>query len=169
MSNTGFQAAKVFIKNIYSNFPIGEDSTHVGFVVYDQDSRVVFNLIQYTYKESVDSKLLSTTKPYSDGNLLGKGITTVKESVFDASARPGGHQVLVVLAAGQSLDDVKAPSRALRDNGVAIFCIGVGDKVDINQLRNIASSPVEEHLATTTPEKLGNLLSPVVQNIRKGN
>lgn len=169
MSNAGFQDAKVFIKTLYSNFPIGEDSTHVGFVVYGKDSRVVFNLIKYTDKESVDKKLLYTANPSSDENLLGKGLTTVKEVIYDVSARPGGHQVLVVLAAGKSLDDVKAPSRALRDEGVAIFCIGIGDKVDVNQLRNIASAPEEEHLATTTPDDLRKLLSPVVQNVRKGN
>lgn len=169
MSNAGFQAAKVFIMGLYGNFPIGEDSTHVGLVVYGKDSLVVLNLIGNTDKESIDKKLLYTANPNSDGNLLGKGLKTIKESVYEVSARPRGHQVLVVLVAGKSLDDVKVPSRVLRDEGVTIFCIGIGDKVDVDQLRDIVSAPEEDHLAATSSEQLGKLLSPMVQNIRKGN
>lgn len=168
MPNTGFQAAKTFIKKLYSNFPIGEDDAHVGLVVYGKDSRTNFNLIENKDKQSVDSNLLTTRNPFSNGNFLGEGLRTAKESVFDVSARPGGHQVLVVLAAAKSSDDTKAPSRALRDNGVTIFCFGIGDKVDVNQLRDIASSPEEEHLAITNSKELEKLLSPTVQNIRKG-
>lgn len=137
-------------------------------MVYGKDPLTVFNLIQYTDKESVDKEILHTENPSSDGNWLGKGLGTVKENVYDVSARPGGHQVLVVLAAGKSLDDVKAPSRDLRDKGVAIFCIGIGDKVDVNQLRDIVSAPEEEHLTTVSSDQLERLLSPMVQNIRKG-
>lgn len=168
LSNAGFQASKVFIKALYSNFPIGEDSTHVALVVYGKDPHVVFNLIGNTDKESVDKKLLSTANPSSDTNFMGRGLKTVKEKVYEVSARPGGHQVLVVLVAGKSLDDVKAPSRLLRDEGVKIFCVGIGDKVDVEQLRDIVSVPEEDHLAAASSGQLGNLLSPMVQNIRKG-
>ena len=169
MSNAGFQATKVFIKALYSNFPIGEDSTHVALVVYGRDSLVVFNLIENTDKESIDKMLLYTGNPSSDGSFMGRGLKTVKEKVFEVSARPGGHQVLVVLVAEKSLDDVRTPSRILRDEGVKTFCIGIGDKVDVDQLRDIVSVPEEDHLAATSSDQLGKLLSPMVQNIRKGN
>ena len=169
MSSTEFEAAKVFIKALYSNFPMGEDSTHVALVVYGKDSLVVFNLIGNTDKESIDKKVLYTANPSSDGNFMGRGLKAVKEKVFEVSARPGGHQVLVVLVTGKSLDDVQAPSRILRDEGVKIFCIAIGDKVDVDQLRDIVSVPEEDHLAATSSEQLGKLLSPMVQNIRKGN
>jgi len=169
MSNAGFQASKVFIKALYSNFPIGKDSTHVALVVYGKDSLVVFNLIENTNTESIDKKLLYTANPSSDGNFIGRGLKTVKEKVFEVSARPGGHQVLVVLVAGKSQDDVIAPARVLRDEGVKIFCVAIGDKVDVDQLRDVVSVPEEDHLAATSSEQLGKLLSPMVQNIRKGN
>lgn len=168
MQNAGFQAAKSFIKKVYSNFPIGEDATHIGLVVYGKDSRVVFNLINNNDKESVDSKVLRATYPSSDESLLGEGLRTAKEAVFDVSARPGGHQVLVLLAAGKSNDETKATSRALRDNGITIFGIGIGNMADINQLRDTVSAPEEEHLATTNVEALDRLLGQTVQNIRKG-
>lgn len=168
ITNAGFQAAKRFIRKLYSNFPIGEDSAHVALVVFGKDSQTVFNLIEYTDKQTLDMKLRYTSNPDSSENLLGKGLRAVRESVYDVSARPGGHQVLVVLTAGKSQDDVKAPSRDLRDEGVTIFCIGLGDKVDVNELKDIVTAPENEHLATTSLDQLEKLLSPVVQNIRKG-
>ena len=163
-----FQAAKTFIRKLYSNFPISEDAAHVGFVIYGKEPHVVFDLIEHEDKQNVDSKLLTATSPISDGNFLGQGLMTAKRSVFDVSARPGGHQVLVILAAGKSKDDTTVPSRTLRDNGVTIFGIGIGNKVDVNQLRDIVSAPEENNLAITNLEDLENLLSPTVQNIRKG-
>ena len=168
MPNTGFEAAKTFIKKLYSNFPIGEDATHVGLVVYGKVSPVVFNLIDNRDKESVDDKVLSAFNPGSGENVLGKGLRITKDRVFDVSARPGGHQVLMVLVAGKSNDDTRFPARALRDKGVTIFGIGMGDNADVNQLRDIVTSPEEEHLARAKSEDLEKLLSPMVQNIRKG-
>jgi len=40
--------------------------------------------------------------------------------------------------------------------------------VDVEQLRDIVSVPEEDHLAAASSGQLGNLLSPMVQNIRKG-
>ena len=168
ITNAGFQDAKLFIKKLYSNFPIGEYSTHVGLVVFGEESKTIFDLIEYTDKQTLDMKLPSLLKYDSSENFLGRGLETVKKNVYDVSARPGGHQVLVIIAAGSSQDDVKAPSRDLRDEGVRIFCLGIGNNVDVNQLQNVVTAPEREHLATVTSDELDTLLGPVVQNIRKG-
>ena len=168
MPNNGFEAVKIFIKKIYSNFPIGEDATHIGLVLSGKASPVVLNLTDNKGAQSVNTKVLSTTSPSFEKNALGKGLIATKENVFDISARPGGRQVLMVLAAGKSDDDTKMPSRALRDKGVNIFAVGIGNNVDVNQLRDIVTLPEEEHLLQSTVENLDKLLSPMVQNIRKG-
>ncbi|PFX28712.1 Collagen alpha-3(VI) chain [Stylophora pistillata] len=167
ITNTEFQDAKLFIKKLYSNFPIGEYSTHVGLVVFGEGSQTIFDLIEYTDKETLNVKLNLISKSNSSGNFLGRGLKTVKKSIYDVSARPGGHQVLVVIAAGTSQDDVNAPSRDLRDEGVRIFCVGVGNKVDVNQLQYVVTAPEREHLATASSDNLDTLLGPVVQNIRR--
>lgn len=168
MPNNGFEAVKIFIKKIYSNFPVGEDATHIGLVLSGKASPVVLNLTDNKGAQSVNTKVLSTTSPSFEENALGKGLIATKENVFDISARPGGCQVLMVLAAGKSDDDTKMPSRALRDKGVNIFAVGIGNNVDVNQLRDIVTLPEEEHLTQSTVENLDKLLSPMVQNIRKG-
>ena len=168
MPNNGFEAVKIFIKKIYSNFPIGEDATHIGLVLSGKASPVVLNLTDNKGAQSVNTKVLSTTSPSFEKNALGKGLKATKENVFDITARPGGRQVLMVLAAGKSDDDTKMPSRALRDKGVNIFAVGIGNNVDVNQLRDIVTLPEEEHLTQSTVENLDKLLSPMVQNIRKG-
>ena len=99
MPNNGFEAVKTFIKKIYSNFPIGEDATHIGLVLSGKASAVVLNLTDNKDAQSVNTKVLSTTSPSFEENALGKGLIATKENVFDVSARPGGRQVLMVLAA----------------------------------------------------------------------
>lgn len=168
MLNNGFEAVKIFIKKIYSNFPIGEDATHIGLVLSGKASPVVLNLTDTKDAQSVNAKVLSTTSLSFEENSLSTGLIATKKNVFDVSARPGGRQVLMILAAGKSNDDTKMPSRALRDKGVSIFAVGIGSNVDMNQLRDIVTAPEEEHLTQATVENLDKLLSPMVQNIRKG-
>ena len=72
ITNAGFQDAKLFIKKLYSNFPIGEYSTHVGLVVFGEESKTIFDLIEYTDKQTLDMKLPSLLKYDSSGNFLGR-------------------------------------------------------------------------------------------------
>lgn len=156
------------MKKVYSNFPIGEDAAHVGMVIYENKPRVVFSLNEGENKQSADKKMLSAIYPNSDGSYLGKGLRAAKERVFDVSARPGGHQVLLVFSGGKSTDETKTSSRVLRDSGVIIFAIGIGNMVDVNKLRDIVTAPEEDHLLISKVEDLDRLLIPTVQNIRAG-
>ena len=38
------------------------------------------------------------------------------------------------------------PRRALKDNGVEIFSVGVTSRINIDELRDIASEPLDTHL-----------------------
>lgn len=127
MLNVGFEVIKVFIKVLYSNFFIGEDLIYVVLVVYGKDLFVVFNLIGNIDKESIGKKLFNIVNLCFDGNFMGKSFKIVKEKVFDVSVRFGGYQVLVVFVVGKFMDDVQVFLCILRDEGVKIFCIVIGD------------------------------------------
>ena len=155
---------------MYSNFPVGQDDTHVALLMYGNDPRTVFDLTEYNHQKSIDNRLLQITYPGSTEKLLGEGLVAAKQTVFDVSARPGAHHVLVIIAAGNSTDDVREPSRVLRDSGVVIFCVGIGGEVDMTQLRDVVSYPEEDHLVhINRSDQVEAMLSPTVQNIRKGN
>lgn len=48
--NVGFQDVKLFIKKLYSNFFIGEYLIYVGFVVFGEELKIIFDLIEYIDK-----------------------------------------------------------------------------------------------------------------------
>ena len=58
----------------------------------------------------------------------------------------GTKRVLIVLTDGKSSDSVKLPSQELKDFGIVIYSIGVGSGVDVNELRTMASPPVDNHV-----------------------
>ena len=63
------------------------------------------------------------------------------------SAVPRGRKSkLVLLTDGPSNDDIKMPSKWVRDNGVEIFVVGLGKGYDEKQVREIASRPSDEHI-----------------------
>lgn len=79
------------------------------------------------------------------------------------SAVPRGRKnKLILLTDGPSNDDVKMPSKWVRDNGVEVFVIGLGRGYDVAQLRDIASQPSREHVMT----KDYNDLKTSVQEVR---
>lgn len=106
--------------------------------------------------------------PNCDKTLLGAGLSLITTAVFEASARPGAQKVLVILISGNPTDDIRTPSRYLRDHGVVIFVVAIGNKVNKAKLTAIVSSPPEDKFIMSDPSLLNKQLVPLVQNIRQG-
>lgn len=168
MNTQTFTKAKEFMKKVYGNFPISQDATHVGFAVYGCTPKVVFTLTEYTTRQSLNKAVDEYQYQECEKKLLGEGLSFVRKVIFDESARPGAQKVLVVLVAGASEDDVRAPSRDLRDHGVIIFAVAIGNDADKKQLTEIVSSPPKDRLMIADSQKMIQQLAPVVQNIRQG-
>ncbi len=65
-----------------------------------------------------------------------------------SSVPRGRKSKLVLLTDGPSNDDVKMPSKWVRDSGVEVFVIGLGKGYDAGQLRDMASLPSDKHIMT---------------------
>ena len=63
-----------------------------------------------------------------------------------SSVPRGRKSKLVLLTDGPSNDDVKMPSKWVRDSGVEVFVIGLGEGYDAGQLRDMASLPSDKHI-----------------------
>ena len=78
------------------------------------------------------------------------------------SAVPRGRKSkLILLTDGPSNDDIKMPSKWLRDNGVEIFVIGLGKGYDDTQLRDIASMPSDQHIFYKEYDDLRNSVQEI--------
>ena len=57
-------------------------------------------------------------------------------------------KVLVILTDGQSNSGVGWPARQLKNSGVVIFSVGIGQSLSMQELRVMASEPINQHVLT---------------------
>ena len=152
------------------SFSVSQTLARIGVVVFSLEAFVIFNFHTYFDIQNIDQALNSVQYPGTDGpgTYIGRGLRVTKHYLFGSSGRPNVPKTLVLVAAGKSVDDVIAPSLALRSYGVEIFCIGVGNLYSKLQLHAMASSPHSEHILRGDYASIGNTAQQVVTKILKG-
>ncbi|CAH2323152.1 von Willebrand factor A domain-containing 2 [Pelobates cultripes] len=159
-----FYKLRDFIKMISLQFDINRDVTQVALVSYSQKPQTIFaldtheksssllnaiNQISYIGgSASTGSALLHV---YSDVMTIGKG------------ARLGVNKVVILITDGKGSEDAAVPAQRLRDNGILIHVIGIGN-VQRNALLRIAGST---RFLTVIPsyDDLVHYDDPIVQSV----
>jgi len=162
-----FKTSLAIAKAIASMFVVNHLQTHIGFVVFSTNSQVVLNFKTYFDQKSVENAIDGVQ--YLGGNTnIGAGLRLVKKELFDATSRTNVPHILIVLTSGKSTEDVITPSKALRDSGVTVFCIGIGKMYNEKELDEIATDPDASHVLTADVARLGLVIKAVKGNICKG-
>lgn len=133
-----------FVQRVVENLNVGENKDRVSVVQFSRDADIHFYLKTYTLKEDI----LGTVRllRYKGGRPLniGAALQYVRDNVFTSSSGSrhleGVPQILILLSAGRSFDNVDIPASELRDMGIMIFGIGSSDS-DSNELKKISSDP----------------------------
>ncbi|XP_035664577.1 cartilage matrix protein-like [Branchiostoma floridae] len=143
---SGFEDAKSFIQTVVNYFTLGENDTRVGVVTYsnadEQVTRVKLNE-NYTRVE-----LLTEIRnlPYDRGHTFtGLGLDHVRnDSFLEVNGRRNDtFDFLIVLTDDESEDEVIRPAQLVRQMGITVFVVAVGQESDISQatLETIAGTP----------------------------
>ncbi|XP_048008437.1 collagen alpha-6(VI) chain isoform X1 [Megalobrama amblycephala] len=121
-----FESMKTFITKVANGTVIGKENVHIGVVQYSDNPRNEFALDQFYDKDNVEKKIKNIAQ--IEGNTYtGKALSFISK-YFDApSGRPDVPQFLIVITDGEAHDAVAQPAKVIRDKGVSIFSIGVGD------------------------------------------
>ncbi|XP_066540108.1 collagen alpha-6(VI) chain [Hoplias malabaricus] len=135
-----FAKAKKFLNTMVSKFNIGKDGVQVGLVQFSTDTKAEFQLNTY-YDSAQIIQAINGIQQMDQNTLIGEALKYLSE-YFDPhkGGRTNVPKVLVVITDGESQDEVTDPAKALRDKGVTIYCIGVGE-ANSAQLRTISDSP----------------------------
>ncbi|XP_078090638.1 von Willebrand factor A domain-containing protein 2-like [Mustelus asterias] len=123
-----FRQIKGFVRNIISHFDIDKDLTQVAMVIYSNKPRTLFNLDSFDSEGKI--KRAISSGPFLGGSAhTGKALKYILEDTLaiQKGARPGIHKVVVMITDGQSSDDVVPEAEQLRQNGIAVFVLGVAD------------------------------------------
>ncbi|XP_035698707.1 cartilage matrix protein-like [Branchiostoma floridae] len=143
---SGFEDAKTFVQSVVNYFTLGENDTRVGVVTYSnrdaQDTHVKLNE-NYTRVE-----LLTEIRNiiYDRGHTFtGLGLDHVRNNSFlEINGRRNNTlDFLIVLTDDESEDDIVRPAQLIRQMGITVFVVGVGEEADIKQatLETIAGTP----------------------------
>ncbi|XP_069011666.1 von Willebrand factor A domain-containing protein 2 [Embiotoca jacksoni] len=139
-----FPTLRDFVRSISVQFDINRDVAQVALVAYGRRATTVFGLDAHETGSAI-------LKAVGDAGYVGGVASTgaallhIHTNVLTVAngARPGVNKAVVVVTDGSSGDDAVVPARKIRDNGVSVFVIGIGD-VQREKLMQIAGA--EEHM-----------------------
>lgn len=161
-----FQLIKDFIKKLTRfTTPIGE--TRVGAIVYSTNATLAFRFDKNASYGEVAEAIDNITYP-GGGTYTGKALNEAATRLFqNGLARGQGRKLLVLITDGVSTDDVYQPALSLRNDGVLVFVVGIGEDLDYSQLNQIAGGN-QEHVFTADFNVLEEIVNPVRGQMCKG-
>ncbi|XP_029932984.1 von Willebrand factor A domain-containing protein 2 [Myripristis murdjan] len=139
-----FASLRDFVRSVSVQFDINRDVAQVALVTYSRRPTTVFNLDTHESGSGV-LKAVGEASFMGGVSSTGSALLHVHSNVLTVAkgARPGVNKAVVVVTDGSGGDDAVVPAQKIRDNGVSLFVIGIGD-VQRDRLLRIAGS--EEHV-----------------------
>uniref|UniRef100_A0A3P8XBR1 Collagen type VI alpha 6 chain n=1 Tax=Esox lucius TaxID=8010 RepID=A0A3P8XBR1_ESOLU len=148
ISPTDFQEVRMFLHTFIEGLDIGSDKVRVGLAQFSDQPKMEFLLADNTEKRALLEKV-DQLEQLKGGTATGTAIRFLQREFFTpaAGSRSGQRvpQIAVVLTDGDSVDDVVEPAKELRQSGVIVYAIGVGN-IDKSQLQAIANRPSKHFL-----------------------
>lgn len=159
-----FSTLRDFVSSLTVQFDINRDVAQLALVTYGRSAGTVFNLDTH---ESGSSILTAVREAEYRGGVASTGaaLLHIHSNVLTVAkgARPGVNKAVVVLTDGSSGEDAVVPAQKLRDNGVSLFVIGIGD-VQRERLLPIAGSD-ERMISVSSYEDLKYFEDVLVQMV----
>ncbi|CAJ1063129.1 collagen alpha-6(VI) chain isoform X2 [Xyrichtys novacula] len=145
---SNFQEMRQFLRSVITGLDIGPDKVRVGLAQYSNDPYKEFLLKDHMDKTSLLAEV--DRFPYRTGGTeTGKAMTFILDEFFTeeagSRARQRVPQIAVIITDGDSEDDVVGPAQRLRQHGVIVFGIGVG-QANLKELESIANRPLQRFL-----------------------
>ena len=141
MKQDGFDEAKEFIKNMIDEYTISEPGTHVGIVEYSDEPIITIRL-QDWFDENTIKGVVNVMRA-SEGKTanLDRALEKAADKMFSVAmgGRPSAKKILVVIAASNTTakEALKKASKPLKERGVRVYVIALGDEADPEILKEI--------------------------------
>ncbi|XP_072902885.1 collagen alpha-3(VI) chain-like [Hemitrygon akajei] len=143
IGQANFLLLREFIGNIIEELNVARDSVRIAVVQYSSDARLAFSLDRYNTKSEV---LTHVRRLGLNGDRIlntGAALDYVRENIFSRASgsriEENIPQLLVVVTAGRSNDDVRRPAEALARGGILTIAVGVSN-ADVEEVKRIAFS-----------------------------
>ncbi|XP_072268435.1 collagen alpha-4(VI) chain-like isoform X2 [Pyxicephalus adspersus] len=143
-----FESMQNFLYTLINGFDVGQDKIRIGLIQYSDEPRTEFFLNSYDNKDDI-LQYVQTLKYKGGGTKTGESLQFMLDNHFTESAggraNDGVPQIAVVITDGQSQDNIKDPSKQVKEAGITLYAIGIKDAL-LTELNEIASDPDEKHV-----------------------
>ncbi|KAM5156514.1 collagen alpha-3(VI) chain isoform 1-T1 [Callospermophilus lateralis] len=164
---SGFTLMKEFVQRVVESLDVGPDRVRVALVQYSDRTRPEFYLNSYMDQQSVISAVRRLTLLGGPVPNTGAALDFVLRNILISSAgsriEEGVPQLLIVLTAERSGDDVRGPSVVLKRGGAVPIGIGIGN-ADISEMQTISFIP-DFAVAIPTFRELGTVQQVISERV----
>ncbi|XP_040890849.1 matrilin-4 isoform X3 [Toxotes jaculatrix] len=161
-----FELVKKFVNQVVDSLDVSAHGTRVGLVQYSSRVRTEFPLNMYHSADEIKAAVMKV-EYMEKGTMTGLALKHMLENSFSEAegARPSSRnipRVGLVFTDGRSQDDITEYAKKAKEAGITMYAVGVGKAVE-DELREIASEPVEKHFYYTTDF---TAISTIAENLK---
>ncbi|KAM8914792.1 matrilin-4 isoform 2-T3 [Spinachia spinachia] len=161
-----FELVKKFVNQVVDSLDVSAQGTRVGLVQYSSRVRTEFPLNRHHTADEIKAAVMKVDY-MEKGTMTGLALKHMLETSFSEAegARPAGRnipRVGLVFTDGRSQDDITEFAKKAKEAGITMYAVGVGKAVE-DELREIASQPLEKHFYYTTDF---SAISTIAENLK---
>uniref|UniRef100_A0A671UGY5 Matrilin 4 n=1 Tax=Sparus aurata TaxID=8175 RepID=A0A671UGY5_SPAAU len=161
-----FELVKKFVNQVVDSLDVSTHGTRVGLVQYSSRVRTEFPLNMYHTADEIKAAVMKVDY-MEKGTMTGLALKHMVENSFSEAegARPASRNIPrigLVFTDGRSQDDITEFAKKAKEAGITMYAVGVGKAVE-DELREIASEPVEKHFYYTTDF---TAISTIAENLK---
>ncbi|KAG7236875.1 hypothetical protein INR49_000179 [Caranx melampygus] len=161
-----FELVKKFVNQVVDSLDVSAHGTRVGLVQYSSRVRTEFPLNMYHSADEIKAAVMKV-EYMEKGTMTGLALKHMLENSFSEAegARPSSRNIPrigLVFTDGRSQDDITEYAKKAKEAGITMYAVGVGKAVE-DELREIASEPVEKHFYYTTDF---TAISTIAENLK---
>ena len=137
-----------FVNDVIGSFEIAPDRVRVGVASFSYRYKQQIALGAYNNKEYLQAAIENIRQSLG-GTYTYDALDGVRTQGLNSEiVRPNVARIAVVMTDGESYypEKTAAAAKKLKDEGVVVFAVGIGDQVNNDELKSIASEPIEKYL-----------------------
>ena len=165
-----WRATVAFVQAVIERLDVGLTGVNVGVVKYSSLARVEFYLYEYVTHGELQQAVGRITQTDAGANVAA-GLRVARQQLYRQRAgnRPEAPDVMVVVTDDATADAARARREAnlAAAQGVRLVAVGVGSRVSVAELRELASDP-EAVFHVDTHHMLRAVVDRVVADVMAG-
>jgi hypothetical protein len=158
---------KQLVENMMNKYPISKHGTHIAVLEYSTGVSTYIPL-DYSFDRNELLAALQTLRPSRGKQVNTEKLLKVVSNVFSFKngGRPAASKALVILTDDKPNKDLTVVSEPLKESGVRVYVVTVGDKVSPDDFIDVIPGKSTTYPANTTDE-VPDLSRPMEMDITK--